>query len=155
QIWLARALGLPELSYAHAPLVLGPDGRRLAKRHGDVTLREVEPRAAVAWMAASLGLGPAGSARELLASFDPDRVPREPTVWQQDSRPGRTNGGARCRSGCTPGAWSRLGRCPSHSGWRSSAGSPSRRPARRSASSWATRRRRSTTTSSSCRRRGS
>ena len=41
QLWLARALGLPEPSYAHVPLVLGPDGARLAKRHGDVTLREV------------------------------------------------------------------------------------------------------------------
>ena len=41
QLFLARLLGLPEPSYAHVPLVLGPDGARLAKRHGDVTLREV------------------------------------------------------------------------------------------------------------------
>ena len=41
QLWLARALGVSEPSYAHVPLVLGVDGRRLAKRHGDVTLREV------------------------------------------------------------------------------------------------------------------
>ena len=26
QLWLARALGLPEPAYAHVPLVLGPDG---------------------------------------------------------------------------------------------------------------------------------
>ena len=49
QLWLARALGLPEPAYAHVPLVLGPDGARLAKRHGAVTLREVRagPRAGV------------------------------------------------------------------------------------------------------------
>ena len=55
QLWLARALGLPEPAYAHVPLVLGPDGARLAKRHGDVTLREVPPADALAWMATSLG----------------------------------------------------------------------------------------------------
>ena len=44
QLWLARALGVAEPAYAHVPLVLGVDGRRLAKRHGDVTLREVPVR---------------------------------------------------------------------------------------------------------------
>lgn len=80
QIWLGRALGLPELSYAHVPLVLGADGRRLAKRHGDVTLREVAPDAAFAWMATSLGLT-GSSPRELLGSFDPANVSREPTTY--------------------------------------------------------------------------
>ena len=56
QLWLARALGLAAPAHAHVPLVLGPDGARLAKRHGDVTLREVPPDRALAWMAASLGL---------------------------------------------------------------------------------------------------
>jgi glutamyl-tRNA synthetase len=86
QIWLARALGLPSLSYAHVPLVLGPDGRRLAKRDGDVTLREVAAGDAVRWMAASLRLPPARSAVELVSAFDPDLVGREPTVFVQDSR---------------------------------------------------------------------
>src|SRR4051812_8137860 len=36
QVWLAGALGLPAPGYVHVPLVLGPDGARLAKRHGDV-----------------------------------------------------------------------------------------------------------------------
>jgi glutamyl-tRNA synthetase len=86
QLWLFRALGAPEPSYAHVPLVLGPDGRRLAKRHGDVTLREVAPAAAVAWMARSLGLPPAATARELLPAFDPRTLPHEPTVYV-DSAP--------------------------------------------------------------------
>ncbi|MDA0171249.1 tRNA glutamyl-Q(34) synthetase GluQRS [Solirubrobacter taibaiensis] len=80
QIWLGRALGLPELSYAHVPLVLGPDGRRLAKRHGDVTLRDVPADAALAWMAASLGLS-GSTPRELLAGFDAASVSREPTTF--------------------------------------------------------------------------
>ena len=74
QIFLARALGLPEASYAHVPLVLGPDGARLAKRHGDVTLREVPAPAARDWMLRSLGLSGTGG-------FDPKTLPREPTLF--------------------------------------------------------------------------
>jgi glutamyl-tRNA synthetase len=74
QIFLARALGLPEMSYAHVPLVLGPDGARLAKRHGAVTLREVTAPAAREWMLRSLGLSSTGE-------FDPKTLPREPTVF--------------------------------------------------------------------------
>jgi glutamyl-tRNA synthetase len=81
QLWLARALGLPEPAYAHVPLVLGPDGSRLAKRHGDVTLREVQPAGALAWMADSLGLSGAGP-REWLASFDPARLPSADTIFE-------------------------------------------------------------------------
>lgn len=40
QILLYKALGLEKLipSYIHIPLVVGPDGKRLAKRHGDTKL---------------------------------------------------------------------------------------------------------------------
>ena len=81
QLWLARALGLPAPAFAHVGLVLGPDGARLAKRHGDVTLREVGAGAALAWMARSLGMEPAGSARELLEGFDPAAVTGKPTTF--------------------------------------------------------------------------
>jgi glutamyl-tRNA synthetase len=74
QLWLARALGLREPAHAHVPLVLGPDGARLAKRHGAVTLREVAPDAARAWMLGSLGLGSADP-----AAFDLSRLPRADT----------------------------------------------------------------------------
>ena len=80
QLFLARALGLPAPSYAHVPLVLGPDGRRLAKRHGDVTLRELEPDAARAWMLRSLGLAS-------VDDFDPAGLPREPTLLRGGSDP--------------------------------------------------------------------
>ncbi|HWT24618.1 MAG TPA: tRNA glutamyl-Q(34) synthetase GluQRS [Solirubrobacteraceae bacterium] len=78
QLFLAQLLGLPAPSFAHVPLVLGPDGARLAKRHGAVTLDDVAPRAALGWMAATLGLPPAERAAELLPGFDPARLPREP-----------------------------------------------------------------------------
>jgi glutamyl-tRNA synthetase len=80
QLWLARALGVAEPSHAHVPLVLGPDGARLAKRHGDVTLRAVEPAAALAWMAESLGMPGARSPAAMLERFDPAGLPREPAV---------------------------------------------------------------------------
>lgn len=38
QIVVARRLGLSVPAYGHVPLVRGPDGTRLAKRHGAVTL---------------------------------------------------------------------------------------------------------------------
>lgn len=44
QIHLGRALGLPDVSYAHVPLVLGPTGDRLAKRDGAVTLADRRSR---------------------------------------------------------------------------------------------------------------
>jgi glutamyl-tRNA synthetase len=80
QLWLAHALGLPEPSHAHVPLVLGADGARLAKRHGAVTLREVQAGDAVRWMARSLGLR-GDTPREMLEGFDPAALPREPTVF--------------------------------------------------------------------------
>jgi glutamyl-tRNA synthetase len=80
QIWLARALGAAVPAYAHVPLVLGKDGRRLAKRHGDVTLREVDPAEAVQWMASSLGLA-GRTAAEVLDGFDPSVLGTEPTIF--------------------------------------------------------------------------
>jgi glutamyl-tRNA synthetase len=76
QLFLARELGLSEPRHAHVPLVLGPDGARLAKRHGDVTLREVAPAAARDWMATSLGLDSLEP-----GAFDPAALNREPTRW--------------------------------------------------------------------------
>ena len=81
QLLLARALGLGEPSYAHVPLILGPDGARLAKRHGAVTLAERQaagesPAAVRAWLAHSAGLT---EPDELVRRFDPARIPREPT----------------------------------------------------------------------------
>ena len=89
QILLCRLLGLPTPRHAHVPLVLGPDGERLAKRHGAVTLEDraahgQSPDEVLAWMARSLGLAEPGErpgVEDLLARFDPGKLPREPTVW--------------------------------------------------------------------------
>jgi glutamyl-tRNA synthetase len=86
QILLARLLGLPVPRYAHVPLVLGPDGARLAKRHGAATLADrAEPASAtLALLAHTLGLAhgraTVATPYELLAAFDPDRLPREPVL---------------------------------------------------------------------------
>lgn len=85
QLWLADRLGIERPVHAHVPLVLGADGRRLAKRDGDVTLgrrlalgETVEQVRGA--LAASVGLCEPGSApttAELLAAFDPARLPAE------------------------------------------------------------------------------
>jgi hypothetical protein len=46
-----------------------------------VTLRDVDPGAAVEWMARSLGLPPARTAADLLGAFDPAAVTAEPTTF--------------------------------------------------------------------------
>ena len=87
QILLQRLLSLPTPAYAHVPLVLGPDGARLAKRDRGATLADRaargEPAAAtLALLAHSLGLASSRdrvqSAGELLEEFDLAAIPREP-----------------------------------------------------------------------------
>jgi len=85
QALVARLLGLPEPSWAHVPLVLGPDGARLAKRHGAVTLadRGDSPAEVLSEIAASVGLCEPGepvTPADLLERFDPGRLPLEATV---------------------------------------------------------------------------
>lgn len=80
QNYLAHLLGLPIPEYVHVPLVLNAEGKRLAKRDGAVTLREVEPAAAVEWIAHSVGSS-AKTVDELLETFDPLQLPRHPVTW--------------------------------------------------------------------------
>lgn len=83
---LQQLLGLPEPAYAHVPLVLAPDGTRLAKRHGAVTLtdlaaRGVAPSAVLARLGAGLGLCAPDepvAVSDLIARFRLDAVPRSP-----------------------------------------------------------------------------
>ena len=96
QAHLCDLLELPRPSWAHVPLVLGPDGRRLAKRHGAVTLRDLgasgrSPEHVRSLLAASLGLAAPGEAVPMAAlvdRFDPDRLPREPWTLDPDHLPG-------------------------------------------------------------------
>lgn len=84
QILLQRLLGLPQPEYLHAPLVLGADGQRLAKRHGAVTLTDLASDGwsagdVLAVLAISLGLARPGdrvTIEQLVDRFDPACVPR-------------------------------------------------------------------------------
>ncbi len=86
QAYLADLLGLPPLAYAHIPLVLGPDGQRLAKRDGAVTLSDrlalgQSTGEVVALLATSIGLVGRPTPDGLLAGFDPERLARGPWVF--------------------------------------------------------------------------
>jgi glutamyl-tRNA synthetase len=68
QVLLYRAFGRPEPAFAHVPLILGPDKRRLSKRHGATSVMEYDrqgfaPEAMVNFLAL-LGWSP-GNDREL------------------------------------------------------------------------------------------
>ena len=92
QILLYRALGFTPPSFAHIPLVVGPDGRRLAKRHGDTrlsTLRSqgVKPELLIGLLAWSCGwlkkVEPI-TPKELLTRFELKSIPREPFVLRDE-----------------------------------------------------------------------
>ncbi|TQR98975.1 tRNA glutamyl-Q(34) synthetase GluQRS [Paenibacillus ottowii] len=88
QLLLYQALGLQPPRFAHVPLVLGPDGRRLAKRHGGVALRAmrrqgVTPEAVIGWLAYFSGLLDTPEpvkAVDLIAGFHLDKLPKEPVI---------------------------------------------------------------------------
>lgn len=84
QAYLANLLGYPEPTYAHVPLVLNADRARLAKRDGAVTLAEIGMPQALEQIAASLGWR-AATVDEMLALFDPARLPREPWIYSPSS----------------------------------------------------------------------
>ena len=98
QILLYRALGLAERvpRYYHLPLVVGPDGRRLAKRHGDTRLsfyreRGVPPGRVLALLARWSGVDPIdpnGDVRDILEvmlrRFRLEPVPKTPITFTND-----------------------------------------------------------------------
>ncbi len=92
QILLYRALGLTPPAFIHVPLVVGPDGRRLAKRHGDTriaSLREqgVAPDEIVGLLAAWCGWAQTGERvmpDDLIRRFDWNTMPHQAVVWKGD-----------------------------------------------------------------------
>jgi len=85
QVLLAELLDGRPPRYAHVPLVLAPDGSRLAKRDAGTTLREqrtagVEPGALVDALARMLGLGGGHAPAALLPSFDRAQLAGRATV---------------------------------------------------------------------------
>jgi glutamyl-tRNA synthetase len=92
QLLLYEALHWPPPRFIHVPLVVGPDGRRLAKRHGDTRLSALRARGCLpemllgllAWSCGWIGQIRALSARELVPRFRLDTIPREPLVLTAD-----------------------------------------------------------------------
>ena len=90
QLLLYRALGLTPPSFFHVPLVVGPDGRRLAKRHGDTRIASfraagMRPEAVIGFLAHASGILPDKKPiglKSLIGLFDPVRLPRGPLVFQ-------------------------------------------------------------------------
>lgn len=85
QILLQRALGLPTPAYAHLPLVLDADGRKLSKSEGAQALADADPLPTLDRLWRMLGQAPLalagmrGPGEFLLAArqaFRPERVPR-------------------------------------------------------------------------------
>jgi len=89
QLLLYQLLELePVPTYTHLPLVLGEDGRRLAKRHGDSRLLHYREQGVSAERVLGLlgewcGLGPRRdlSAADFLTAFDLAKLPKEPVVF--------------------------------------------------------------------------
>jgi glutamyl-tRNA synthetase len=92
QLLLYRALGREPPAFTHLPLVVGEDGRRLAKRHGDTRLAAlrgagVKPEAVVGLLAWSCGWLPEPTPvtpRELLPRFQLGVIPPRPFVLTAD-----------------------------------------------------------------------
>lgn len=96
QSYLAELLGLTQPRYAHVPLALNEEGKRLAKRDGAVTLPQlreagVEVPTILGWIAASIPVYnadgsahsadvPVPNAAAILERFDPALMSREPWV---------------------------------------------------------------------------
>lgn len=89
QLLLQRRLGLgPPPRYVHLPLVVGADGRRLAKRHGDSRIAHyraagVSAERILGLVAEWSGMGPRRemSAAQWQDAFRLDRLPRQPIVF--------------------------------------------------------------------------
>jgi len=84
QIFLYRVLGLPIPEFYHVPLLLAPDGRRLAKRDADLDMGTLRRRYSpqellgiLACLAGQQGTAAPVSAAELAERFDWKKVPRE------------------------------------------------------------------------------
>src|SRR5262249_55776206 len=90
QVLIYAALGERTPEFGHLPMVLGPDGERLSKRHGATSVqawreRGVPPEALVNALAL-IGWAPAGdrtivSPDDVVAEFDLSRVSRSAAIF--------------------------------------------------------------------------
>jgi glutamyl-tRNA synthetase len=80
QAYLGALLGYSAPMYAHVPLVLNVEGKRLAKRDGAVRLAEIGVADALRQIGESLGYS-GRTAEAMLTEFDPSRLPRHPWIY--------------------------------------------------------------------------
>jgi glutamyl-tRNA synthetase len=92
QLMLLQALGAEPPAYAHIPLLHGPDGKKLSKRHGAASVQEVREQGylpeAIRNYIALLGWGYDESTTfmttpELVERFALDRVSKNPAVFDE------------------------------------------------------------------------
>ena len=92
QLLILDALGTPPPRYAHLPLLHGPDGRKLSKRHGAASVQELRAAGylpeAVDNYIALLGAGFAADEEfftldELAERFRLERVSKNPAVFDE------------------------------------------------------------------------
>ncbi|MDP9384107.1 MAG: glutamate--tRNA ligase [Actinomycetota bacterium] len=92
QLRILKALGAPEPVYAHVPLLHGPDGKKLSKRHGAASVQELRDAGylpeAVRNYLALLGWGYDDSTtffstEELKEKFSIERVSRNPAIFDE------------------------------------------------------------------------
>ncbi|WP_274651452.1 tRNA glutamyl-Q(34) synthetase GluQRS [Paenibacillus humicola] len=88
QLLLYEALQLPAPRFAHVPLLAGPDGKRLAKRHGGIALASLRdsgtaPERITGWLAFVSGLIDRPEPvrpMELVGRFDLRSLPKDPVI---------------------------------------------------------------------------
>jgi glutamyl-tRNA synthetase len=92
QMLIQRGMGAPTPQYAHLPLLNGPDGKKLSKRHGATSVQDVAERGylreAVVNYLALLGWGYDESTTfftvdELIERFSLERVSKSPAVFDE------------------------------------------------------------------------
>ena len=93
QVLLYQALGAPLRQFAHVPLILGPDKKRLSKRHGATSVMEYQrhgylPEAMVNFLAL-LGWSPGGDRElftrdELVKAFTLEGISGGNAVFNQE-----------------------------------------------------------------------
>ena len=88
QIWLQDQLGLPHPEHGHLPLLLAPDGRRLAKRDRDLELGQLQRQypapeliGQLAHAARLIDRPEAVSPQELLPLFSWEKLPKRDLIW--------------------------------------------------------------------------
>ena len=92
QIQLYEALGLPMPRFAHIPLIHGPDGAKMSKRHGSVAITEYReqgylPEAVINYLARlswSHGDDEVFSKDQLVELFDLEHVGKSASRFDQD-----------------------------------------------------------------------